>query len=318
MGSDTNSRARIGERAVRLLAASSRAVSVRGQVRLFRRVLPPSRVAGLTTVLELRDGRRFQIAASEYLEWYLLFFGNYEPEITRLLPLLVESSSVAIDVGANIGVHALTMANLASDGRVLACEPHPVTVERLRGNLALNNTHNVEIVPEAMSDSECGLDLYDSDDGHKGMASLHCYDGWVKTAVRGSTVDALVNSRRITTVDIIKVDVEGHEAPVLKGASTVLARDRPSIIFEYVDWAWGNCGFLLDETLTQLRDFGYKQFYLIERSGLARLSEPLKGSGNILAVGRAVEQRYPDLPRALHQYPSGRRRGRGRARRAPT
>lgn len=291
---------------MRLLAAASRRSSFRGQVRLLRFLLPPDRLTGLHTSLRLSDGRRFHIAADEYIEWYLFLFGPYEPEITSLLSLLTDQSSVVVDVGANIGVHTLTMAALAPGGKVFACEPHPVTVERLRANLALNVVGNVEILQIALLDQERRVSLYDNN--NKGMATLHSYDGWNELSVWGTTLDEVVRSQAIPTIDVIKIDVEGYEAPVLAGASAILARDRPSIIFEYVDWAWQNCGFPLGETLDQLRSIGYEQFYLVEPGGLSPLPEPLAVSGNILAVGRTAQRTHVDMAAALAR----RRAARGR------
>ncbi|MDQ3878939.1 MAG: FkbM family methyltransferase [Actinomycetota bacterium] len=239
----------------------------------------------MSTTVQLRDGRAFYVSAEDYLEWYLLFFGAYEPEITRLLAHLTTETSTVVDVGANIGVHSLTMSALASKGRVLAFEPHPTTVERLRANLTLNGATNVEALPFAVLDHACVVELHDNTEKHRGMASLHPYEGWSKVTVEGTTLDAAIDAHRVGAVDVIKVDVEGYEAPVLAGGLATLARDKPAVIFEYVQWAWENCGYDLESTLRQLRDIGYDGFHLIERAGLVRLPEPFHGSGNILALG---------------------------------
>lgn len=284
----------IWHEAVLGLAAASRAVSFRGQIRLIRFFLPSSRLSGITTVVQLRDNRRFHIDSGSYLEWYLLFFGPYEPEITNLLSSLLDASSTVVDVGANVGIHTISMARLAPAGEVLAFEPHPVTVERLRANLTLNEVDNVRVFQVALLDEQREVSLYDSEGSNRGMATLHSYEGWSETTVPGITLDEVVTTEGIPAIDLIKVDVEGYESQVIAGASAVLARDRPSLIFEYVDWAWRNCGYTLGQTMERLRSIGYEQFYLIERNGIIPLPDPLLISGNILAVGRSAQGRLPN------------------------
>jgi FkbM family methyltransferase len=258
-------------------------------VRILRVVLPPSRLSGLKAIIELRDRRRFNIAAEDYLEWYLFLFGAYEPEIANLLPYLTDGNGALVDVGANIGIHSLTMAKLVGRGMVFAFEPHPTTADRLRSNLALNDVEDVVVVLQvALLDEERQVSLYDSKGPSKGMATLHSYDGWQEIAVRGTTLDNVVEARSISDIHLLKVDVEGYEAQVITGAAAVLARDRPSVIFEYVDWAWRNCGFSLDATLETMRSIGYEEFYVIRRNGLVALPNPMRTSGNILAVGKVV------------------------------
>ncbi len=287
---------RIWRKAVLGLAAASRAVSFRGQIRLIRLFLPSSRLTGITTVIQLRDKRRFHIDSGSYLEWYLLFFGPYEPEIAKVFSSLVDRDSTVVDVGANVGIHSLSLAHLAPAGEVLAFEPHPVTVERLRANLSLNQADNVRVFQMALLDEQREVSLYDSEGVNRGMATLHSYEGWSEMAVPGTTLDEVVRKEGIPAVDLIKIDVEGFESQVIAGASALLARDRPSLIFEYVDWAWQNCGYTLDGTMDLLRSVGYDQFYLIKPSGIVPLPEPLLVSGNILALGRSAQGRLP-VPR---------------------
>jgi FkbM family methyltransferase len=251
-------------------------------------------LAGITTVVTLRDKRRFHIDSGSYLEWYLLFFGPYEPEITNLLSSLLDQDSTVVDVGANVGIHTLSMARLAPAGKVLAFEPHPVTVERLRANLSLNEVDNVRVFQVALLDEQREVSLYDSEGSNRGMATLHSYEGWTEMTVPGVTLDEVVRKEGIPTIDLIKIDVEGYESQVIAGASAVLARDRPSLIFEYVDWAWRNCGYTLDQTMERLRSIGYDQFYLVERNGILPLPDPLLVSGNILALGRSAQGRLPN------------------------
>ena len=263
---------------------------MRGRQRVVRKLFPPEKLGDFRSIVRLPDGRTFSIAGDSFLEWSLLFFGAYEPEITRLLGSLVGPEDVGLDIGANVGIHTLTMAKLASKGRVLAFEPHPQTVERLRANLALNGVSNAEVVQAALLDREGTVSLFDRDDNsNRAMASLHDYDGWSSMSVQGTTLDKALQDRGVDKVAVVKIDVEGFEPAVLAGAQAMLGRDRPALIFEYMDWAWRNCGYSFDDTVEALRGLGYTRFFVIEPRRLEPLVQPLLRPANILALDDSRE-----------------------------
>jgi FkbM family methyltransferase len=180
------------------------------------------------------------------------------------------------------------MAKHASLGQVLAFEPHPQTVERLRGNLALNGAGNVEVVQAALLDREGPVSLFDSNDSNRAMATLHGYADWSSTEVVGTTLDNVLRSRQVQKVDVVKIDVEGFEPAVLAGGKEMLARDQPALIFEYMDWAWKNSGYSFDDAVQMLRELGYARFFIIGTRGLDPLVEPLLHPANILALTKSA------------------------------
>ncbi|MGI8807502.1 MAG: FkbM family methyltransferase [Acidimicrobiales bacterium] len=262
---------------------------LRGRQRVVRQLFPPERLHGFSSVIRLSDGRLYDVVGDSFLEWSLLFFGPYEPEITRLLGYLVKPGNTVLDIGANVGIHTVTMAKLAGAGRVLAFEPHPQTVERLRANLALNGIDRTEVVQVALLDRAGAVSLFDSNDSNRAMASLHAYDGWSSTSVEGMTLDDVLQVRAVPKVDVVKIDVEGFEPAVLEGARGMLARDRPALIFEYMNWAWENCGYALADTLQMLRDVGYRDFFTIETDRLQPLVTHLSHPANLLAVPESTD-----------------------------
>lgn len=279
---------RSGSTTVGWCAAVSRRVPLPGRQRVIRRFFPPEKLHSFRSVIRLADGRVFSLTGNSFLEWSLLFFGPYEPEITRLLCSLLPPDGTALDIGANIGIHTIAMAKHASLGQVLAFEPHPQTVERLRGNLALNGAGNVEVVQAALLDREGPVSLFDSNDSNRAMATLHGYADWSSTEVVGTTLDNVLRSRQVQKVDVVKIDVEGFEPAVLAGGKEMLARDQPALIFEYMDWAWKNSGYSFDDAVQMLRELGYARFFIIGTRGLDPLVEPLLHPANILALTKSA------------------------------
>jgi hypothetical protein len=104
------------------------------------------------------------------------------------------------------------------------------------------------------------------------------------TPVEGAALDEVLRQREVQRVDVVKIDVEGFEPAVLAGAQTMLGRDRPALIFEYMDWAWKNCGYSYPEAESMLRDLGYAKFFTIGQQRLTPLVAPPELPMNILAL----------------------------------
>lgn len=174
----------------------------------------------------------------QYLD--ALFFGaEFERAELRLFGQLARHSRVVLDVGANTGVYALVASAIPGGRVVVAFEPHPANVARLRENVRLNNAL-VTVVAAAAGDEPGSVSFTVPDDGSLSNVSSVCgdfsrafYDVTYKDIlVPQVTVDAEVERLGLGTVDLIKIDVESYELPVLRGPQEVLARDRPVVLAE--------------------------------------------------------------------------------------
>ena len=94
----------------------------------------------------------------------MFFYGTYEEHMSSLISAFVPPGGVAVDVGANVGVHTLAMWKAACTGSrrgiVIACEPNPGVLARLQTNLALNGAGEVVIYPVALLDREEAVELF--------------------------------------------------------------------------------------------------------------------------------------------------------------
>jgi FkbM family methyltransferase len=248
------------------------------------------------------SGDLFDADLSSFLEWQLWAFGGYEKHFAELFGLLVGPGDRCVDVGANVGVHSVRLAKLVgAAGEVIAVEPDAGVAERTRGNIALNDLANVRVVNAAASDQAGHMRLYRPDPSHtnRATASLlrHPYLTGDAATVPVLTIDEICDG----PVALIKIDVEGHEAAVLRGAAAVIARHAPSVVFEYAPE-------LLDEAAQApfgwLAEREYELFgiHLIRRgvTGRGRLTlehlpGPPAGGGNYLAVARSRATRLTAL-----------------------
>jgi FkbM family methyltransferase len=212
-------------------------VPLRGPARMLFRSYARTRCEPGTCVQRLttKHGDQFDADLSSFLEWYLYAFGAFEEHFAELFGHLIGPGDRCIDVGANIGVHTIRLAKLVgSHGEVIAIEPDAELAQRTRQNVAINELSNATVLVAAATDHAVkNLRLYrpSAGDTNKARASLleHAYLTGDAATVPGVTVDEVGGG----PVRLIKIDVEGHESAVVAGAAMTIARDRPSVIFEY-------------------------------------------------------------------------------------
>jgi FkbM family methyltransferase len=139
------------------------------------------------------------------------------------------SGETAIDIGAHIGSYTLRMAR--GFQHVIAFEPNPFNSHILRLNLQLNKIRNVRVEEVALSDTNGVSPLYlQRTTGGNGSLNPHHYgfkyDTMVQVKVRR------LDDFEISELDVLKIDAEGHELRILKGASQTLNRTRPILAVE--------------------------------------------------------------------------------------
>jgi len=135
-----------------------------------------------------------------------------------------------VDVGANVGIYSLLAAGAVPQGQVLAFEPNPITAERMRTNLGLNRLTNVMLHTSAVG-SKAGTATLTAKLGPGDHIALGQLSGGDTISVPMTTLDAAVE--RTAPVSLVKIDVEGFEVEVLRGATDLLQRDdAPAWIME--------------------------------------------------------------------------------------
>jgi FkbM family methyltransferase len=212
---------------------------VRGKSFLRRRllypvllpVLPP-KPAGFEAVLP--DGNRIQLYYHESLGLSTLLHGNFEVAEAKLLAELARPNSIAIDIGANVGLHTVMLARaVGAGGRVWAIEPLPSNIDRLKKNIALNRLENVTIIEVALGSSEYQGEIMEPEDGaFASFVSVPGSQSFSRRKVPVRKLDSLIDPEIVKDISVVKLDVEGFEIEVLKGANKLLRVFSPSILVE--------------------------------------------------------------------------------------
>jgi FkbM family methyltransferase len=206
----------------------------------------------------------------------------------KAVPLLVPPGSNAIDLGANVGLYSVLLSRLCGPtGRVWSFEPVPETYERLLETLALNRCKNVTAVPIAISDesSVVKMNLFDpqfAEWNTLGNPSMPLK--WGKRAspsrsveVNSRTLDRFCDEEEIARVHFMKVDVEGFELAVFRGARKLLQEGRINhICFEISKGPLKGAGVESRAVFQGLEEHGYHAYMF--NDGSRRFEGPVYDS----------------------------------------
>ena len=156
---------------------------------------------------------------------------DYEPETRRYFNL---DKGVFIDIGANIGKYSVMLGRKYPSMKIVSIEASKETFEILKKNIKLNNLKNVIPLNIAASNKKGVSYFYLSNKGLGTSCSLkEIKEHSKKIKVKTDTIDNIIdNIIKIKKIRLIKIDVEGSEPEVLKGAIRTLRRDKPRVIFE--------------------------------------------------------------------------------------
>lgn len=143
-----------------------------------------------------------------------------------LITGVLGAGDVFVDIGANCGLFSLFAANAVGDtGRVLAVEPEPEMMRRLRFNAAANGFDQISFAEMAIGDEEGSAALHVKE-GQYGLSSLHSDVGGAAVSVPVRPLLSMVQSAGLTRIDALKIDIEGFEdralVPFIKTAPRAL------------------------------------------------------------------------------------------------
>ena len=186
---------------------------------------------------------------------------GWEPATIRTFLRLMSPGAAVLDVGANSGLFALLAARRDPSVRVHAIEPVARVFSLLQANVALNGLENVTSHRLACADRE-GAAAVQVPAGEPVPMMASLLSGWcdgpsTNEAVDCVTVDGMVARHGIERPEVIKIDAEGSEDAVLRGARTTLRRHRPFVLAEVLRRRG-----LGESVAAVLDDCGYRQFQL--------------------------------------------------------
>jgi FkbM family methyltransferase len=223
-------------------------------------------IAGTLVVRLPKYGGDFEIDARSHILSRILTTKEYEPRKKDIINRYFgEQKMDAIDVGANIGLFTVLFSKLlCSYNRVLSIEPNPYAVSLLHKNIAMNGyTDRVIVFEGVVAERSGNVRLHMI----PGMPEYSCIESITHPAMKekstqahavdATSLDALVNRFNLRP-GFIKIDTEGSEYHVLRGAEDTLKKYRPVVLCEIRDDLLSCIGHNSEEIILLMEDFGYR------------------------------------------------------------
>lgn len=193
---------------------------------------------------------------------------------------LVPQAGTIIDIGALHGVYALAAKCLNPQARVIAFEPVESSYQRVVENADVNG-FDIGAERAAVSDRTGSAVIFDSPKWGHARSSLERPPPaqYVEIDVQTFSLDDYMQQKKVASVDLIKIDIEGHEAAAVRGMSELIARSKPTILIEVLT---DDAGTAL---LGMLEPHGYRLFRISDTDGLdpvVHIDTGQRGSRNFL------------------------------------
>lgn len=197
--------------------------------------------------------------------------GGWEKVSVSLWVKLCKKAKVIVDVGANTGVYCLIAKALNNNAQVFAFEPVKRVYDKLQYNTGINR-FDIKCFPVALSNYTGKAIVFDTDTEHvysvtvnKNLYSKNTRT--IETQIDTITLAQVIEQNSLTRLDLIKIDVETHEAEVLEGFGVYLRTFRPAMLIEILN---DEVGARVEKLVAGL---GYLFFNIDEKKGARRVEK---------------------------------------------
>ncbi len=221
-----------------------------------------------------------------------LNFRAYEPSESMVMNILSSGAQCILDVGANIGYHALRLARREPQAIIHAFEPLPTSFDYLQRNVALNQLGDqIRVYSHGLSDTNGSFDFFIAPENGVNASLKNVAHRDDSQSIIGLTMrlDDWARNHNAKP-DYIKIDVEGAELLVLTGAQNTLVNDRPKVFSELLRKWSAAFDYHPNDVLNLLAGFGY-QCWAVGQEGLRQIGE---------VTDNTVETNYAFLHREAH------------------
>ena len=278
----------------------------KGKGRLSDLALGLSRHLPSEILVSLPDGRRLYVDPRSIMYRHVYFIGEYERFISNLVRQIVKPGDVCVDVGANIGWHTTLLRSVAGDtGRVHAFEPMPNMFQLLDKNVALlTESRNVIVNNIALGDENTSVALHvfagltegQSSISDMGRSDFETFD------CRMATLDSYLNQHGNPDITFAKVDIEGAELMMLRGAEALFKQKTPPMLIVEMALATSTSfGYVPNDLIEHIRSRASYEFFALDEVSdtLTQIDGflPKEIGANVLCVPKgAYRERIVRLP----------------------
>lgn len=213
----------------------------------------------------VRSGITYELDLSQGIDFAIYLANIYERQTQLALRRLVAPSSLVLDIGANIGAHTLHLAQLVGpNGRVIAFEPTDFAFRKLCRNLELNPALEARVTPchcflTERNEDQVPSAIYSSWPlaREAGLHAKHLGREMRTGAAQARSLDSVLSELADRKVALVKIDVDGFECDVLRGATRLLRDARPIFVMEVSPYVLEEHGASLEQLLSFFVPNGY-------------------------------------------------------------
>jgi FkbM family methyltransferase len=203
-----------------------------------------------------REGINYVLDISDYQHW-LIYFGITIDNPIGLFELIKKGDTL-IDIGVNIGQTAMMFSKLGGEkATIYGFEPDLINYSIAVENLKQNSFKNITYFNIGLGSKNEALPLKINSPSNRGGNRIDKNDSSNSSIVSIETLDAIFKKENITKIDVIKIDVEGYELEVIKGANQTLKKYFPNLFIEVDNYNLQQQGTSAKELINYISDLGY-------------------------------------------------------------
>jgi FkbM family methyltransferase len=212
------------------------------------------------------NGLRYEGNTGNLIDSNIFYFGAHEKHVLFFLRDVMKSgygnNGVFLDIGANTGQHSLFMSPHAR--AIHAFEPYQPVLARFQDAVAMNGITNITIHPIGLGNENSSKPFYKPGESNHGSGSF--VDGFFDANQHSGELDIRVGDEvlrnsGVTSIALVKMDIEGYEKPALQGLRRTLENSRPVVVFEMSIDPQSRLSIKTKDELRGLFPNGYDFFY---------------------------------------------------------
>ena len=206
------------------------------------------------------NGTKMKLNISNLVD-HCVYFSTEQKALNQFIKHLNPTDTI-IDIGANIGYTTLLFSKACSSGNVISIEPSKELFQTVNDHLTLNEITNVKCLNIGLGAEEKTVQLYKVSENNSGMNRIFEDETvpFSSESITIKTLDNIVTEQNINAINAIKIDVEGYECKVLKGAYNTLKTKHPTLLIEIDDHNLREQQSSPDEVFKLLSDLNYSVF----------------------------------------------------------
>ena len=212
----------------------------------------------------VRDNIKWCLDLNEGIDLSVYLFGTSERKISNLEKLLSkkDNSLTMIDIGANIGLVSLKLAKIFTNSKIFAIEPTNYAYNKLSNNLKLNIElkNKVFLRQLFITNSKKPNKVWSSWNFDVSNKKHHKHLGTLKEIKQNSylKLDQFIKNEGLSSVDFVKLDVDGYELDVLISGENFLKKNKPIIFIEIAPYLYPEFGYNCQELIKFIQNLGYR------------------------------------------------------------